>query len=125
MTFLILEQAVDDHLAGKKHQRLNNLRDSRQQQTERSVFVGGLCRLNGELELEDYFSKFGEIAKIIIDKDKVSKAPLILEARWEGIDKAFLRKRLKFFHRFNITPMGRSLFSPPSLSMVKWSLCNA
>ena len=69
--FPILEKAVEDHLKGKKHLRLVSLQESRQQQTQRSIFVGGLSRINGEVQLGDYFSKFGDVARIIIDKDKV------------------------------------------------------
>ncbi|XP_033646926.1 speckle targeted PIP5K1A-regulated poly(A) polymerase-like [Asterias rubens] len=64
------EKAVEDHLKGKKHLRLVSLQESRQQQTQRSIFVGGLSRINGEVQLGDYFSKFGDVARIIIDKDK-------------------------------------------------------
>ncbi|XP_022081933.1 speckle targeted PIP5K1A-regulated poly(A) polymerase-like isoform X2 [Acanthaster planci] len=68
------EKAVDDHLTGKKHQRLLSLRVSRQQQVQRSIFVGGLSRVNGEPELGDYFSKFGEVTQVIIDKEKAHYA---------------------------------------------------
>nr|XP_054750966.1 speckle targeted PIP5K1A-regulated poly(A) polymerase-like isoform X1 [Lytechinus pictus] len=63
-------KAVEDHLQGKKHQRLIAIQASRQKQAECSIFVGGLTKLVSELELTDYFSKFGPVAQVIVDKDK-------------------------------------------------------
>ncbi|PIK57686.1 hypothetical protein BSL78_05370 [Apostichopus japonicus] len=67
-------QCVTDHMKGKKHRRLVNLKITREEQTERSIFVGNLRRTNSELELMGHFNKFGPISKIIIDKEKSAYA---------------------------------------------------
>ncbi|XP_072020945.1 speckle targeted PIP5K1A-regulated poly(A) polymerase-like [Amphiura filiformis] len=64
------EKAVQDHLGGKKHQRILDLKNFRQKQVEKSIFVGGLNKLMSELVLTDHFMKFGDVSKIVIDKDK-------------------------------------------------------
>ncbi|XP_071826798.1 speckle targeted PIP5K1A-regulated poly(A) polymerase-like isoform X6 [Apostichopus japonicus] len=67
-------QCVTDHMKGKKHRRLVNLKITREEQTERSIFVGNLRRTNSELELMGHFNKFGPISRIIIDKEKSAYA---------------------------------------------------
>ncbi|XP_071497779.1 speckle targeted PIP5K1A-regulated poly(A) polymerase-like [Diadema antillarum] len=63
-------KAVQDHLQGKKHQRLTLIQTTRQKEAECSIFVGGLTKLVSELELTDYFTKYGGVAQVIVDKDK-------------------------------------------------------
>lgn len=66
------EPSLDDHLRGKKHQRLENLRSVRQAQELRSVFVSGFPKGTPASELSDYFQAYGEVANVVMDKDKVS-----------------------------------------------------
>uniref|UniRef100_A0A8D0GTI8 Terminal uridylyl transferase 1, U6 snRNA-specific n=1 Tax=Sphenodon punctatus TaxID=8508 RepID=A0A8D0GTI8_SPHPU len=51
------EPSLDDHLRGKKHQRLENLRALRQAQELRSVFVSGFHKGTPASELSEYFQK--------------------------------------------------------------------
>uniref|UniRef100_A0A6J0U438 Speckle targeted PIP5K1A-regulated poly(A) polymerase n=1 Tax=Pogona vitticeps TaxID=103695 RepID=A0A6J0U438_9SAUR len=62
--------SLDDHLRGKKHQRLENLRTVRQTQESRSVFVSGFRKGTPASELSDYFQAYGEVANVVMDKDK-------------------------------------------------------
>ncbi|XP_063002033.1 speckle targeted PIP5K1A-regulated poly(A) polymerase [Elgaria multicarinata webbii] len=62
--------SLDDHLHGKKHQRLENLRTVRQAQELRSVFVSGFRKGTLASELSDYFQAYGEVANVVMDKDK-------------------------------------------------------
>ncbi|XP_034954968.1 speckle targeted PIP5K1A-regulated poly(A) polymerase [Zootoca vivipara] len=62
--------SLDDHLRGKKHQRLENLRTVRQAQELRSVFVSGFRKGTPASELSDYFQAYGEVANVVMDKDK-------------------------------------------------------
>ncbi|KAM6435195.1 speckle targeted PIP5K1A-regulated poly(A) polymerase [Liasis olivaceus] len=62
--------SLDDHLRGKKHQRLENLRSVRQSQELRSVFVSGFHKGTTALELSDYFQTYGKVANVVMDKDK-------------------------------------------------------
>uniref|UniRef100_A0A670JVS8 Terminal uridylyl transferase 1, U6 snRNA-specific n=1 Tax=Podarcis muralis TaxID=64176 RepID=A0A670JVS8_PODMU len=67
--------SLDDHLRGKKHQRLENLRTVRQAQELRSVFVSGFRKGTPASELSDYFQAYGEVANVVMDKDKYWHRP--------------------------------------------------
>ncbi|XP_077180476.1 speckle targeted PIP5K1A-regulated poly(A) polymerase [Paroedura picta] len=62
--------SLDDHLRGKKHQRLESLRSVRQDQELRSVFVSGFRKGTPASELNDYFQSYGEVINVVMDKDK-------------------------------------------------------
>ncbi|XP_042297176.1 speckle targeted PIP5K1A-regulated poly(A) polymerase [Sceloporus undulatus] len=62
--------SLDDHLRGKKHQHLENLRSIRQTQELRSVFVSGFSKGTPASELSDYFQAYGEVINVVMDKDK-------------------------------------------------------
>ncbi|XP_061461616.1 speckle targeted PIP5K1A-regulated poly(A) polymerase [Rhineura floridana] len=62
--------SLDDHLRGKKHQRLENLRNVRQAQELRSVFVSGFHKGTPASELSEYFQAYGEVVNVVMDKDK-------------------------------------------------------
>ncbi|XP_015282288.1 PREDICTED: speckle targeted PIP5K1A-regulated poly(A) polymerase-like, partial [Gekko japonicus] len=62
--------SLDDHLRGKKHQRLESLRSIRQAQELRSVFVSGFHKGTPASELSDYFQAYGEVINVVMDKDK-------------------------------------------------------
>lgn len=69
---ILSDQCVSDHVKGKKHRHLVNLKVTREEQAEKSVFVGNLQKTTSELELMDYFSQYGPISKVVMDKQKVS-----------------------------------------------------
>uniref|UniRef100_UPI00398F3EDF speckle targeted PIP5K1A-regulated poly(A) polymerase isoform X2 n=1 Tax=Pristiophorus japonicus TaxID=55135 RepID=UPI00398F3EDF len=61
---------LNDHLKGKKHQKLLSVRTTRKSQQEKSVFVSGFPKGTSNLEITDYFQNFGVVASVIMDKDK-------------------------------------------------------
>ena len=69
--YFLPDQCVSDHVNGKKHRHLVNLKVTREEQAEKSVFVGNLQKTTSELELTDYFSQYGPLSKVVIDKQKV------------------------------------------------------
>ncbi|XP_062821538.1 speckle targeted PIP5K1A-regulated poly(A) polymerase [Anolis carolinensis] len=64
------QPSLEDHLRGKKHQRLENLRTVRQTQELRSVFVSGFRKGTPASELSDYFQTYGEVVNVVMDKEK-------------------------------------------------------
>ncbi|XP_070622302.1 speckle targeted PIP5K1A-regulated poly(A) polymerase [Erythrolamprus reginae] len=62
--------SLEDHLRGKKHQRLENLRSTRQSQELRSIFVSGFQKGTTALELSSYFETYGNVNNVVMDKDK-------------------------------------------------------
>ncbi|NXW11932.1 STPAP polymerase, partial [Fregetta grallaria] len=60
-----------EHLRGKKHQRLRSLRAERRAQERRSLFVSGFARGTSGAELTEYFGAFGDVAGVVMDKEKV------------------------------------------------------
>ncbi|CAM2116974.1 speckle targeted PIP5K1A-regulated poly(A) polymerase isoform X1 [Caretta caretta] len=64
------QPSLQDHLQGKKHQRLESLRAKRQDQELRSVFVSGFHKGTSASELSEYFQAFGDVASVVMDKDK-------------------------------------------------------
>jgi RNA recognition motif-containing protein len=60
------------HNNGKKHQRLLKAREDRKASTERSIYVRGFeNRITLENDLNVYFSQFGKVSNIFVDKEKV------------------------------------------------------
>ncbi|KAF1585953.1 Speckle targeted PIP5K1A-regulated poly(A) polymerase, partial [Eudyptes moseleyi] len=68
-----------EHLRGKKHRRLRNLRAERRAQERRSLFVSGFARGTSGAELAEYFGTFGDVAAVVMDKEKGAYA--IVELR--------------------------------------------
>ncbi|NXV96674.1 STPAP polymerase, partial [Calonectris borealis] len=71
--------SLAEHLRGKKHQRLRNLRAERRAQERRSLFVSGFARGTSGAELAEYFGAFGDVAGVVMDKEKGAYA--IVELR--------------------------------------------
>ena len=55
-----------DHLAGKKHLNLVQFRQLQQSRADRSIFVRGFPLGTTKAELNDVFSKFGQVANVVI-----------------------------------------------------------
>ena len=60
------------HNNGKKHQRLVKVREERKSSTERSIYVRGFeNKTTLESDLNEYFTQFGKVSSIFVDKEKV------------------------------------------------------
>ncbi|NWW84419.1 STPAP polymerase, partial [Rhynochetos jubatus] len=68
-----------EHLQGKKHRRFRILRAERRAQEQRSLFVSGFPRGTSGEELTDYFKSYGDVAAVVMDKEKGAYA--IVELR--------------------------------------------
>ncbi|XP_068856086.1 speckle targeted PIP5K1A-regulated poly(A) polymerase-like, partial [Aphelocoma coerulescens] len=58
------------HLAGKRHRRLRELRAERRAQELRSLFVSGFPRGTEPARLRQHFRAFGDVATVVMDKEK-------------------------------------------------------
>ena len=60
------------HNKGKKHQRLLNLKQERENSSRRSIYVRGFQNSGSiEEDLAKYFNVYGKVSNIFLDKDKV------------------------------------------------------
>ncbi len=65
------ENELKQHLEGKKHKKLESIKLDREKKAECTLFVSGLKKDTFVKYLEEHFSKFGKINKIVIDQEKV------------------------------------------------------
>ncbi|XP_078581688.1 speckle targeted PIP5K1A-regulated poly(A) polymerase-like [Branchiostoma floridae x Branchiostoma japonicum] len=102
------------HFAGKRHQRLMGLKEGRQNQADRSVFITGFGKGTSELELTDYFSKYGDVSNVFMDKDKGTYA--IVEFSTKDITQTVLQASPHTLHGAELTVKPREVkaFSPKS-----------
>ena len=70
-TFLAAS-SLSIHVKGKKHQRLLFLKEERDSSNKRSIYVRGFKNSGSiEEELTSYFSQYGKVINIFLDKEKV------------------------------------------------------
>jgi RNA recognition motif-containing protein len=58
------------HLEGKRHKKLEAIREERESSARRSLFVSNLRKDTFIKQLEDHFVQFGKIVKIVTDQEK-------------------------------------------------------
>ncbi|XP_054039922.1 LOW QUALITY PROTEIN: speckle targeted PIP5K1A-regulated poly(A) polymerase [Rissa tridactyla] len=107
--------SLAEHLRGKKHQRLRALRAERRAQEQRSLFVTGFARGTSGAELADYFRTYGDVATVVMDKEKGAYA--IVELREAaGRERALAEPQHHLDgHRLRIRPREQKAFvyGPP------------
>ncbi|XP_074786323.1 LOW QUALITY PROTEIN: speckle targeted PIP5K1A-regulated poly(A) polymerase-like [Athene noctua] len=103
--------SLADHLRGKKHQRLRNLRAERRAQEQRSLFVSGFPRGTSAAELTEYFGAFGDVATVVMDKEKGAYA--IVELREAaGRERALAEPQHALAgHRLRVRPREEKVFA--------------
>ncbi|TRZ10310.1 hypothetical protein HGM15179_016788 [Zosterops borbonicus] len=77
------------HLQGKRHRRLRCLRAERRSQEQRSLFVSGFPRDTDPARLRQHFRAFGDVATVVMDKEKGAFAIVELrdpEGRQRALD---------------------------------------
>ncbi|XP_066301005.1 speckle targeted PIP5K1A-regulated poly(A) polymerase-like [Branchiostoma lanceolatum] len=102
------------HFTGKRHQRLLSMKEGHENQADRSVFITGFGKGTSELELTDYFNKYGNVSNVFMDKDKGAYA--IVEFSTKDIAHAVLQSSPHFLHgqELTIKPREVKAFSPKS-----------
>ncbi|NXV24276.1 STPAP polymerase, partial [Cepphus grylle] len=102
--------SLAEHLRGKKHQRLRALRAERRAQEQRSLFVTGFARGTSGVELADYFRAYGDVATVVMDKEKGAYA--IVELREAaGRERALAEPRHHLAgHRLRVRPREQKGF---------------
>ena len=59
-------------MEGKRHKKMESLKEEREKSARRSVFVSGLKKDTFVKQLDEHFAQFGKIAKIVNDPHKVT-----------------------------------------------------
>ena len=69
---LFIESLLPMHNNGKKHQRLLKASIERQASAEKSIYVRGFPKTDSlEGDLCEYFSDYGDVVNVFVDKEKV------------------------------------------------------
>ncbi|XP_071943312.1 speckle targeted PIP5K1A-regulated poly(A) polymerase-like isoform X2 [Antedon mediterranea] len=89
---LISEKAMEEHLKGKKHQKVEEVTKMRQIQAKKSIFVGNLVKSMSEIEITDYFMKVGSVERVILDKEKHRYAIVEFQSE-EVVEQALATKK--------------------------------
>ena len=71
------------HNKGKKHQKLLNLKQERENSSKKSIYVRGFQNSGSiEEDLAKYFNVYGKVSNIFLDKDKVPFRNSLFFAAW-------------------------------------------
>ncbi|KAM6032629.1 speckle targeted PIP5K1A-regulated poly(A) polymerase isoform 2-T2 [Chlamydotis macqueenii] len=103
--------SLTEHLRGKKHRRLRSLRAERRAQERRSLFVSGFARGTSGEELARYFRAYGDVAAVVMDKEKGAYA--IVELRdAAGRERALAEPQHGLAgHRLRVRPREEKAFA--------------
>ncbi|NXK15719.1 STPAP polymerase, partial [Herpetotheres cachinnans] len=110
--------SLAEHLRGKKHRRLRELRAERRAQEQRSLFVSGFARGTSGAELTRYFGAFGDVATVVMDKEKGAYAIVELQDA-AGRERALAKPQHSLAgHRLRVRPREQKVFAygPPRRS---------
>jgi len=65
------EEQLKQHIEGKRHKKMESIKEERENCASRSIFVSGIKKDTFVKQIEEYFAQFGKINKIIQDQEKV------------------------------------------------------
>ena len=65
-------EQLKEHMDGKRHKKLESIKEDRAKKALRCIFVSGLRKDTFIKQLEQHFSQFGQISKVITDQEKAS-----------------------------------------------------
>ncbi|XP_006825661.1 speckle targeted PIP5K1A-regulated poly(A) polymerase-like [Saccoglossus kowalevskii] len=99
--YLNTDKVLNDHLKGKKHNKLNDMIQYRKRQAERSIYVCGFAKGTSELALIDHFSDYGTVSNVIMDKDKGKYAIIELESK-DSVEKILSAEHTIAGHKITI-----------------------
>ncbi|XP_040266002.1 speckle targeted PIP5K1A-regulated poly(A) polymerase [Bufo bufo] len=102
--------SLNDHLQGRRHKRLCEERDKRQQQQERSVFVSGFSKDISEDQIKEVFEKIFPVKHIVMDKDRGLYAIVEFESQ-DGVCQALSETVITLEgHRLKVKPREKKEF---------------
>ncbi|KAM5137859.1 speckle targeted PIP5K1A-regulated poly(A) polymerase [Mantella aurantiaca] len=102
--------SLNDHLRGRRHTRMCEERDKRQQQQERSVFVSGFPKGTTEEQLRDVFESISSVKNIVMDKDRGLYAIVEFE-KSDGVSATLEEQDIKLEgHRLKVKPREKKEF---------------
>ncbi|KAG9469354.1 speckle targeted PIP5K1A-regulated poly(A) polymerase isoform X1 [Eleutherodactylus coqui] len=102
--------SLDDHLQGRRHKRLCEERDKRQQQQERSVFVSGFSKDISKEQIKEIFDGISPVKNIVMDKDRGLYAIVEFESQ-DGVCLALSQTNITLEgHRLKVKPREKKEF---------------
>ncbi|XP_053575933.1 speckle targeted PIP5K1A-regulated poly(A) polymerase isoform X2 [Bombina bombina] len=111
--------SLADHLHGRRHVRLCEERDRRQQQQERSVYVSGFPKGSTEEQLKGVFQGIGSVKSIVMDKDRGLYAIVEFESA-EGVNMTLAETDIQLGgQRLRVKPREKKEFKKKKVTASK------